>query len=164
MQATTHHTRGSGHETAYGPTGPTEGAGRFREVKGRCRDEAVSDDIRTYALLQHGVGFLGALDVSGVLVAIVTFVLWKIRAQDSPFLDDHGREATNFQVSLLIYSVALVVISIPLTVVTLGAWVFVAAVLGIGIFVLRLVGVIRAMIFTGQRCYYRYPMCLRLFG
>ena len=159
MQATTHDPGGSGRQTAYGHTGPT---GQGGEVGGRCRDASISDNVRTYAMVQHGVGFLGALDVSGLLVAIVTFVLWKIRAHESPFIDDHGREATNFQLSLLIYSTVLIIISIPLAFITIGLWIPVAGLLGIGIFVLRIIGGIRALIFTGQRCYYRYPMCLRL--
>ncbi len=151
-----------GRQTPFGNTGPIGAEdGPFRDRQGRCQDARVTESDRRYALITHAVGLLGAIDVSGFVVIIVTFAMWRC-GLPNPFIDDHGKEATNFQLSLLLYSIALAVISIPLSFITFGLWIPFAVLLGLGLFVLRLVGVIRAIIFVNQDCYYRYPMCLRL--
>lgn len=57
----------------------------------------VSQDDRTLAMLCHLLaiftGFLGPL------------VLWLVKKDSSPFVDLHGREALNFQLTLLLVSV-----------------------------------------------------------
>ena len=69
----------------------------------------VDSGRRTYAVFNHLVFLLVPIPVLPALV------MWLIRKDDSPFLDDHGREAVNFQISLaLIAAVAglLVVVGI----------------------------------------------------
>jgi len=44
---------------------------------------------------------------------IAPLVLWSAQKNKSRFVDKHGRDAINFQLSILIYTIALVVISIP---------------------------------------------------
>ncbi|MFC4632645.1 DUF4870 domain-containing protein [Dokdonia ponticola] len=44
---------------------------------------------------------------------IAPLILWSAQKNKSRFVDKHGRDAINFQLSILIYTIALVVISIP---------------------------------------------------
>ncbi len=44
---------------------------------------------------------------------IAPLVLWSAQKNKSRFVDDNGRDAINFQLSILIYTIALVIISIP---------------------------------------------------
>lgn len=44
---------------------------------------------------------------------IAPLVLWSAQKNKSRFVDTHGRDAINFQLSILIYTIALVIISIP---------------------------------------------------
>lgn len=65
-------------------------------------DSLATNDERTWATFIHlgGLSWL-LIPVGGGL--LVPLVLWLIKRKDSPFLDDHGRETVNFQISILIY-------------------------------------------------------------
>ncbi|NER15715.1 DUF4870 domain-containing protein [Spongiivirga citrea] len=45
---------------------------------------------------------------------ILPLVLWSSNKKDSAFVDANGKNAINFQISLLLYSIALGIISVPL--------------------------------------------------
>ena len=44
---------------------------------------------------------------------IVPLILWSAQKNKSQFVDDNGRNAINFQLSILLYTIALAIISIP---------------------------------------------------
>lgn len=44
---------------------------------------------------------------------IAPLVLWSAQKRNSNFIDDHGRGAINFQLSILLYIIGVTVISIP---------------------------------------------------
>ncbi|MCA9292585.1 MAG: DUF4870 domain-containing protein [Phycisphaerales bacterium] len=128
-------------------------------------DPHAKEDERTYALFTHLVGLLSLADMT-LLGLIGTIIMWRIKAKQSPFLDDHGREAVNFQLSLLIYTIGGAIVLGAFTLLTffVGSIITIpAAVIGaIFVVVLRLVGGIRGAIFAARGQYYRYPMTLRL--
>jgi len=119
--------------------------------RGRVVDPTVTNDQRTYALLMH-LSML-AHSVIAPFAIIITIVMWQTKKNESPFLDDHGREAVNFQISLAVYMVAIVVLAIP----TIGLSLIGMAVVPI----LSLVGMILAMVAANRGEYFRYPMTLR---
>ena len=111
-------------------------------------DPNVREGERTYAMFIH----LTLVIASILFPVIPALILWKIKQDESTFIDDHGREAVNFQISLLLYMIAgtllsLVCIGIPLI---------------IGVYVLGLVGMILGASRAYQGCYFRYPRCIRL--
>lgn len=114
-------------------------------------DAEVSDDDCSYALFMH-LTLLGHLVVP-YLAVIAPIVMWMIKKDDSPFMDDHGREAINFQISLMIYTVLVA----PIALITCG----VGALLSLVIPVLGLVGMILAMKAAYGGAYFRYPATLR---
>ena len=72
--------------------------------RGRLVDEAVPSGDRTYCMLMH----LSQLVTIFTLVPVVVpLIMWQIKKDDSAFIDDHGREAVNFQISLVILSIAI---------------------------------------------------------
>lgn len=117
-------------------------------------DEHADEAERTYATFQHLVGLLSMLDAT-VLGLIGAIIMWRIKAKTSPFLDDHGREAVNFQISLLIY---MIVGAAAVAIFTLGIGVlpWIAAV-----YVVRLIGCVRGAMAANRGAYYRYPVCIR---
>ena len=133
------------------------------EPSGRLRERDLAAGYRQYAMWTHLAPLLGSLIMvvsSGaafLLPIIVALVMWLARKGDARFLDDHGREATNFQISLLL----LFIICIPIGILTCGLGWIVGA---IGIFVLSVVGGIFAAVAASKGEYYRYPMCIRLIG
>lgn len=44
---------------------------------------------------------------------IFPIILWTSKKDDSEFVDNNGKQALNFQLSILIYSLALIMIAIP---------------------------------------------------
>lgn len=44
---------------------------------------------------------------------IVPILLWTTNKDKSEFIDDHGKEAINFQLSILLYTIILGMISVP---------------------------------------------------
>ncbi|MEP0262754.1 DUF4870 domain-containing protein [Dokdonia sp.] len=44
---------------------------------------------------------------------IAPLILWSAQRNKSRFVDDNGRDAINFQLSILLYTIALAIISIP---------------------------------------------------
>lgn len=98
--------------------------------------------------ISHAVVLLIGLPV------IAPLILWLIRREDSEFIDDHGREAVNFDISLAIYGVALVI----LTIVTCG----IGALGFIAWYVVAIVATVQGAVAASKGRFYRYPVCLRL--
>ncbi|MEN0020794.1 MAG: DUF4870 domain-containing protein [Planctomycetota bacterium] len=107
---------------------------------------------RTYTAWMHASVL--ALSVTGGLAIIMPIVMWQSRRGQSAFIDDHGREAVNFHISLIVYSV-LASILFPFT---CGLSAFAA----VGVVILGIVGSIRGIEAGRSGRWYRYPMCMRL--
>lgn len=131
---------------------------------------------RQWAALAHlGALVLALLTswIAGVAGAIAAGIVYVAKKDDSPFIAEHAREALNFNVSMLLYSIAAVAIGVALiggTVLTLGLGIvltapaglaLLAAICAIGLMwlVCSIVAAIKA--WNGER--YRYPLTLRLF-
>lgn len=58
-------------------------------------------DARTWATLAHvgGFGFL----LFGFGHIIIPLVIWLLKGQSHPFVDDQARESLNFQISISLY-------------------------------------------------------------
>lgn len=132
----------------------------------RFHDALATADERTYTTFQHLVGLANLVSGVPLIGLIATLIMWQVKKAQSPFLDDHGREAMNFQISLLIYTVAGVLAAVIFTIVTLGFGAVLVVPLGIlgtiFLIVLQLVGCIRGAMFANRGEYYRYPMCIRV--
>ncbi|KKP97620.1 MAG: hypothetical protein US25_C0005G0022 [Candidatus Moranbacteria bacterium GW2011_GWE1_36_7] len=64
---------------------------------------------RTLAVLCHVGGFIGCWIVPGIGGILVPLAVWGLgKSPDRTLLDQHGKEAINFQISVLIYTVAVV--------------------------------------------------------
>lgn len=119
----------------------------------RFYDAGAFERERTYAVFTHLTAIL--VFVIGIPV-IAPLIMWLVKRYDSPFLDDHGKEAVHFQISLCCYGLFL----IPIGFITLGVGAIVG---GIGIFILGIVGMIMAAQAAHRGEYFRYPMTMRFF-
>lgn len=101
-------------------------------------------DSCTMGMLAHllGIftGFIGAL------------IIWLVKKDSDPFVDDQGKEALNFQITVVIAWIVAGLLSF----VVIGC--FLLPVIGIGNLVLCIMGAMAAS--KGER--YRYPFALRL--
>lgn len=119
----------------------------------RATDAHADSDERTYATFMHLAIFAAAL-TSGGLIVSVPLVMWLIKRKKSPFIDDHGKEAINFQISLVIYSLLTAVVAM----ITFG----IGLLMFIPLAVYALVFTVVAAIAANKGEYYRYPACLRV--
>lgn len=129
------------------------------------RERLVDTDAaaweRSYAMWIHLAGLIGGVSAamsSGIslpFAVLAVLILWLIRRDESPFVDDHGREAVNFQISILIY--ALVVVPVA-AIVTCG----VGALLVLPIAVLAVVGTSMGASAANRGEYFRYPATIRV--
>jgi uncharacterized Tic20 family protein len=110
---------------------------------------AVSNS-RTWAAFIHASALLGVfLHFPGHLVP--PLIIWLLKREESPELDAHGKEAVNFQLSMLIYNIIAAVFCLILI-----GFVFLAI-----LWVLNAVLVIIAAIQASDGKFYRYPMTIR---
>ena len=97
-------------------------------------------------------GFLG-----GLPAFLGPLVVWLVRKDVDPYAAAHGRAALNFNLSVLVYAAALVV----LTLVTFGVGALLTVpagiALGLGWLVLSIVGTVKA----ANDQVYRYPLTIR---
>lgn len=122
---------------------------------GRAYDPDASADERSYALWMH-LALLAHLVLS-LIAIIIPIIMWQVKKDESPFLDDHGREAVNFQISLVIWSIGFTLASIPVGLLTCG----VGFVIALVPYVLGIVGMIQASTAANRGEFYRYPMTMR---
>jgi uncharacterized protein len=127
----------------------------------RAVDALAAEWERTYAMWIHLAGLIGGIaaalsaGVSLPMALLAVLILWLIKRDQSPFVDDHGREAVNFQISLIIYAMVLFPIAVVLTC-GLGF------VLIIPIAILAIVGTWTASLAAKRGEYFRYPATIRL--
>ncbi|MGH7135306.1 MAG: DUF4870 domain-containing protein [Pirellulales bacterium] len=111
---------------------------------------AVPDkDARMWAMLCH----LSALSMyfTGVGSIVGPLIVWLIKKDDHPLIDDQGKESLNFEISILIYTLVLAIPSFCLMFIPI-------IVLAVAHVVLIIVASIRAN--AGEA--YRYPLTIRL--
>ena len=100
-------------------------------------------------MLCHLSAFAGAVfPVFGNILG--PLVVWLLRRKDSPFIDFHGRQSVNFQISLTIY----LIVSAVLIVVKSGLLLLPAA------FVFGVTMVIIAAVRANEGIEYRYPLAI----
>lgn len=108
-------------------------------------------------MMVHLAAFAGWVFV-GVGFVLGPVLVWVIKKEDFPAIDAHFKEAINFQISLLIYSL----IAILIMVVTLGVG-FVVAVPALAVIaLLDVLFPIIAAIQAYEGNLFRYPLSLRL--
>ena len=107
-------------------------------------------NTRTWCALCHASALLGVfLHFPGHLLG--PLIVWLVKRGDSPEIDAHGKEALNFQISMLIYTVVSAVFCLVLI-----GFLFLVI-----LWVLNAVFVIIASIQASEGKFYRYPMTIR---
>ena len=107
-------------------------------------------DERTWAMLCHFSAFTGLIFPFGNFLA--PLIIWLIKKEKFPFVEDQGKEVLNFQISITIY----LLISGILCIILIGIPILIGLV--IFCFIITIIAAISAN--DGQS--YRYPINLRL--
>ena len=110
----------------------------------------VSNNERTWGTIVHLSALAGI--IFPVLTIIAPLFIWLVKRKEMPFIDDQGKEAVNFQLTMLIGFI----ICIPLAFILIG--VVLAFVLGI----VDLIFIILAGVSANRGEHYRYPFNWRI--
>ena len=114
-------------------------------------NEEIGKDARMWAMFCHLAGLAGYVVPVVISGIIAPLIVWQIKKDEHPFVNEHGKEAVNFQISILLYTV----ICILFIFICVGVIMLVA----VGIF--NIVCLLIAAIKANNGEYYRYPICIR---
>ena len=130
-------------ETNQGQTG-TQQAGQ----------PEVNKDARTWGMLCHLGGLAGFIFPFGNIIA--PLVIWLIKKEEHEFVNEQGKEAINFQITLMIAAVVGFILTILIITSCVGIPLLIAT--GVCNIVFCILGAVKAN--KGE--HYRYPVSIRL--
>jgi hypothetical protein len=114
--------------------------------------EKYEKETRTWAMVCHLAAFVGFIGIPlGHILG--PLVVWLIKRNDYPFVDDQGKEALNFQISITIYGL----LAFVFTIITLGF----GAIVVLFLIIAEIILVIIAAVAANKGEYYRYPFTIR---
>lgn len=106
-------------------------------------------DETMWAMFCHLSTLLGFVFPFGNIIA--PMILWQMKKDEYPLVDDQGKEALNFQISMTIY----VLIAVILVLMAIGIVLLIA--LGLFDLIVTVIAALNAA--NGQK--YRYPLSIR---
>ena len=112
-------------------------------------NQLSQSDERLWAMLAHLVALPGSFVLIGSIVA--PLIVWQIQKNKSAFVDYHGKESVNFQITMAIalgvsFLLFLLLVGLILIWIVLGVWL-----------VFTIIAAIKA--YNGES--YRYPLTYR---
>jgi uncharacterized Tic20 family protein len=110
---------------------------------------SANRDQNMWGMLCHLSALIGFVIPLGNILG--PLVVWLIKKQEYPFVDDQGKEALNFQLSMTLYYIIAAILIIIL----------IGLILLVALAIFSLVVTIIAMIKANEGVAYRYPMCIR---
>ena len=154
-------------ETMSPPESPASSADSPSPAASEHEQWKAQQDRRSWAMLCHVSAFASVVFPFGNILG--PLVVWLVKRQEFPVVDDQGKESLNFQISMTVYSLIAVVVLIvgisdiaagnassdfPTTIVVSGL-----ALIALGI--INIVLVIIASVRSYQGDTYRYPLTIR---
>ena len=112
----------------------------------------LSKDERTWGMLCHISTFCGMIIPLGNILA--PLIIWLIKKEELPFVEDQGKEVLNFQISMIIYLAISVIL----------CFLLIGIPLLIGLIIFDFIITIIATINANDGKYYRYPITIHFIG
>src|SRR5690554_1041882 len=109
----------------------------------------LSKEDKMFGMLCHLVALSGCIIPVGHIIG--PLIIWLIKKDQSAFVDDQGKEALNFQISITIYGI----VSAILIIIAIG----ILTTIVLGIF--WLIMIIMASLKANEGMAYRYPLTIR---
>ena len=127
--------------------------GQYPPPGGYAQAPVTQSDERTWATLGHAGGIF-----IGFVAGLIVYLIYKDR---SAYLRDQGREALNFQITVAIATVALLIVTTIITAVTLGIGGVLLPLAYLPLLGQLIFGILAAVA-ANKHENYRYPFTLRL--
>jgi uncharacterized Tic20 family protein len=113
------------------------------------RESQTQSDEKNWAVFCHLGGLFGL--VLPPLNVAIPLIIWLSFRDKYEFVDDQGKEAINFQISLTIYLVAAAIL----------VFIAIGLLLVIGLAVFALIVSVKAALRAGEGIEFRYPITIR---
>ncbi len=110
----------------------------------------LSEDARKWAMISHLVALVGLLG-NGIGFVVGPLVVWLLKRDEDPFIDEQGKEAVNFQITMFIAAA----VSAVLILVVIG--ILLLVVVGLMMVVFPVIAAVKA----NDGVHYRYPLTIR---
>ena len=108
-----------------------------------------TQEEKTFGILAHLTALSGFIIPFGHIIG--PLVIWLIKKDQSAYVDRHGKEALNFQISLTIYYFVSAILIV----------VFIGVIMLIGLGIFHIVCVIMAAIKASNGIDFNYPLTIR---
>ena len=112
-------------------------------------DASLSKDEKTWGMLCHLIALSGFIVPFGCIIG--PLIIWLIKKDEMPFVDDQGKESLNFQLTMLIAFIVAALLMV----------VFIGVFLVMVVAIFDLVMIIIATIKANDGIRYRYPWAIR---
>jgi uncharacterized Tic20 family protein len=117
----------------------------------------LTQEQKTWGMIAHLSALIGFLIPFGNVLG--PLVVWLIKKDTMPFVDDQGKEALNFNITVAIVVAGLMIVGTVLLVILIGFLFYIlAGIIGIAALVFMIIGGIKA----NEGVAYRYPYIFRL--
>jgi uncharacterized Tic20 family protein len=112
----------------------------------------VNKDARMWAMFCHLGGLAALLPILLVVGGIIApLIIWQIKKDEHPFVNEQGKEAVNFQISILIYELVAAILMFM----CVGTFLLPA------VMIFNIVFLVIAAIKANDGFHYHYPLCIR---
>ncbi len=135
-------------------------------------EKKPNNQITTWASACHLAALAMVIIPFGNIIG--PLLVWVIKKEESPFIDSHGKESLNFQISLSIYVLSLFLLGcVAVLVSTVGVAVFPPMIMGgflampaimlawLGLMIVEVVFIVLASIEASKGNAYEYPFTIR---
>lgn len=119
-------------------------------------NEELSKDTRMWAMFCHLAGLAGVFVPVVISGIIAPLIVWQIKKEEHPFIDENGKEAVNFQISMSLYTV----IGIVACLITCVGMVLIPFFIPV-VYIINLIFLLIAAVKANNGEHYRYPICIR---
>ena len=114
----------------------------------------INKDARMWGMICHLAALAGiVVPVVGCIVG--PLVVWQIKRGEFGFVDEQGKEAVNFQISMLLYLLISAILWIPLSFFCIGV------IIPVAISIVDLIFLLIAAVKANDGEHYRYPLTIR---
>jgi len=115
-------------------------------------NEELSSDARKWAMFCHLAGLAGLIPIAPAFGSVIgPLIIWQIKKDEFEFVDEQGKEALNFQISILIYAIVS----------GLLCFACVGFVLLPAVYIFDLIFMLIAAVKANNGERYRYPLSIR---
>ncbi len=110
---------------------------------------SLRPEEKTWGMLAHIAALVGYIIPLGNIIG--PLLVWMLKKEESAFVDFHGKESINFQITMTIYVVAALILMLLV----------VGVVLIVAVFLFDLVMIVVAAIKAANGEKFRYPLSIR---